>query len=83
MQARVISASAWHITWDNGKVYAVDVNPEMILHLNRRVRDLKAMNVSSILADPDDPLLPERSVDRFFFSNPGITSRTIRSTFRT
>ena len=27
------------------------------------------MNVSSILADPDDPLLPEMWVNRFFFTN--------------
>jgi arsenite methyltransferase len=58
-----------HHVGDNGRVYAVDVSPDMILHLNRRIRDLKAMNVSSILADPDDPLLPERSVNRFFFSD--------------
>jgi arsenite methyltransferase len=57
-----------HHVGDNGKVYAIDVSPDMILHLNRRIRDLKTMNVSSILADPDDPLLPERSVNRFFFS---------------
>ena len=53
---------------DKGKVYAVDVSPDMILHLNRRMRELKANNVVSILADPDDPLLPDRSVSRFFFS---------------
>jgi arsenite methyltransferase len=58
-----------HHVGDKGKVYAVDVSPEMILHLNRRIRELKAINVSSILADPDDPLLPESSVNRFFFSN--------------
>src|SRR5687768_1616293 len=58
-----------HHVGDKGKVYAVDVSPEMILHLNRRIRDLKTMNVSSILAEPDDPLLPERSVNRFFFSD--------------
>ena len=58
-----------HHVGDKGKVYAVDVSPDMILHLNRRIRELKAMNVSSILADPDDPLLPEMSVNRFFFSN--------------
>jgi arsenite methyltransferase len=58
-----------HHVGDNGRVYAIDVSPEMILHLNRRIRDLKASNVSSILADPDDPLLPERSVNRFFFSD--------------
>ena len=58
-----------HHVGDKGKVYAVDVSPEMIVHLNRRVRDLKAMNVTSILADPDDPLLADASIDRFFFSN--------------
>jgi len=56
-----------HFVGEKGKVYAVDVSPDMILHINRRIRDLKVNNVVSILADPDDPLLPERSVDRFFF----------------
>jgi ubiquinone/menaquinone biosynthesis C-methylase UbiE len=50
---------------DAGRVYAVDVSPDMILHLNRRIRDLKLKNVSTILAAPDDPLLAEASVDRF------------------
>jgi arsenite methyltransferase len=48
-----------------GKVYAVDTSPDMILHMNRRIRDTKAANVVSILADAHDPLLPEL-VDRFF-----------------
>lgn len=51
---------------DKGKVYAVDVSPDMILHINRRIREQKANNVVSILADPDDPLLPDQSVNRFF-----------------
>jgi len=54
---------------DKGKVYAVDVSPDMILHINRRIRELKANNVVSVLADSDDPLLPDRSVNRFFFSD--------------
>ena len=54
---------------DKGKVYAVDVSPEMILHVNRRIRDQKANNVVTVLSDPDDPLLPDRSVNRFFFSD--------------
>ncbi len=56
-----------HFVGDKGKVYAVDVSPDMIWHINRRIRALKATNVVSILADPDDPLLPDRSVNRFFF----------------
>ena len=57
-----------HHVGEKGKVYAVDVSPDMILHINRRIRELKVNNVLSILADPDDPLLPDRSVNRFFFS---------------
>ena len=52
---------------ERGKIYAVDISPDMILHINRRIRDLKLNNVISILSDPDDPLLADRSVDRFFF----------------
>jgi ubiquinone/menaquinone biosynthesis C-methylase UbiE len=49
-----------------GVVYAVDINPDMITHLNRRVRDARLENVRTILALPDDPLLAEASVDRAF-----------------
>lgn len=54
---------------DTGRVYAVDVSPEMIVNLNRRIRDLKVGNVVSVLAAPDDPLLAEASVDRFYICN--------------
>ena len=53
-----------HHVGDTGKVYAVDVSSDMIRHINRRIRELKVTNVVSILADPDDPLLPEGSVNR-------------------
>ena len=49
-----------------GRVYAVDVSPDMILHLNRQVRDLKLGNVVTVLCPPDDPLLGDASIDRFF-----------------
>ena len=55
-----------HFVADKGRVYAVDVSPDMIRHINRRIRDTKATNVVSILAEPDDPLLPERSVNHIF-----------------
>jgi arsenite methyltransferase len=58
-----------HHVGDTGKIYAVDVSPDMILHINRRIRELKVNNVVSMLADPDDPLLSEASVNRFFFSD--------------
>lgn len=58
-----------HHVGSKGKVYAVDISPDMIRHINRRIRDTKAANVVSILAEPDDPLLPVRSVNRFFICN--------------
>lgn len=55
-----------HHVGDTGRVYAVDVGADMIVHLNRRIRDLKLKHVVTILAAPDDPLLADASVDRFF-----------------
>jgi arsenite methyltransferase len=55
-----------HHVGDQGRVYAVDISPEMILYLNRRSRELNAKNVVTLLADSDDPLLSDASVNRFF-----------------
>ena len=49
-----------------GRVFAVDISPDMIIHLNQRVREAGLDNVRTILALPDDPLLPNASVDRVF-----------------
>jgi len=54
---------------ERGRVFAVDVSPEMIRHLNRRLRDEGVPNVVPVLSDPDDPLLPDASVDRFVIVN--------------
>jgi len=51
---------------EKGRVYAVDINPDMILHMNRRIRDMQLKNIVTVLAAPDDPLLMDASVDRFF-----------------
>jgi ubiquinone/menaquinone biosynthesis C-methylase UbiE len=51
---------------ERGWVFGVDISPEMILHLNRRLRDAGVPNVRTILSAPDDPLLPDASVDVFF-----------------
>lgn len=53
-----------HHVGPTGRVYAVDVSPDMIRHLHTRVRDAGVVNVSPILAPPNDPLLPQ-PVDRF------------------
>jgi ubiquinone/menaquinone biosynthesis C-methylase UbiE len=49
-----------------GRVYAVDINPEMVVHMNRRIRDLGMTNIATVLALPDDPLLADASLDRVF-----------------
>lgn len=51
---------------ETGRVWAVDIDPAMLLYLNRRIRDAGAWNVRTVLAEPDDPLLADGSVDRFF-----------------
>jgi len=51
---------------ENGRVYAVDINPDMIIFMNRRIRDMKVKNMVTVLAVPDDPLLMDASIDRFF-----------------
>jgi ubiquinone/menaquinone biosynthesis C-methylase UbiE len=53
-----------HHVGASGRVYAVDISPDMIRHLHARVRDMALLNVSPILALPDDSLLPQ-PVDRF------------------
>src|SRR5438128_7643836 len=39
-----------HHVGDKGRVYAVDISPDMIVHCNRRVRDLNLRNVTTILS---------------------------------
>jgi cyclopropane fatty-acyl-phospholipid synthase-like methyltransferase len=53
-----------HHVGATGRIYAVDISPDMIRHLHTRVRDMGLVNVSPILAPADDPLLPQL-VDRF------------------
>jgi predicted methyltransferase len=50
---------------ETGRVYAVDISPDMVRHLNRRIRDAGVRNLMTVLSDPDDPLLPDASIDRF------------------
>jgi ubiquinone/menaquinone biosynthesis C-methylase UbiE len=50
----------------NGRIYAVDINPDMIVYMNRRIRDMNVKNMVTVLSAPDDPLLMDGSIDRFF-----------------
>jgi arsenite methyltransferase len=50
---------------DRGMVYGVDINPDMKAHLDEHLRAAGLKNVRTILARPDDPLLPA-AVDKIF-----------------
>jgi ubiquinone/menaquinone biosynthesis C-methylase UbiE len=47
----------------SGTVFAVDINPEAIPYIDRRVRKQSLANVKTILSTPDDPKLPKEAVD--------------------
>ena len=47
----------------SGAVYAVDINPEAIDYINRRIKKEQLHNVKTILGKPDDPELPPVSID--------------------
>ncbi len=47
----------------SGMVYAVDINPEAIRYLDRRVQKESVHNVKTILSKPDDPMLPKQTLD--------------------
>jgi SAM-dependent methyltransferase len=47
----------------SGTVYAVDINPEAIRYLDRRVQKESVPNVKTILSRPDDPMLPKEGLD--------------------
>jgi predicted methyltransferase len=52
-----------------GLVYAVDVEQAMLDYLLDRDDILFPGNIVKVLADPDDPKLPERKLDLIFTSN--------------
>lgn len=46
-----------------GTVYAVDINPEAIAYIDKRVHHDNTPNIQTVLGTQDDPKLPENSVD--------------------
>jgi ubiquinone/menaquinone biosynthesis C-methylase UbiE len=47
----------------SGRVYAVDIQPEMLSHLRENMEKAGARNVVVILGETDDPKLPRESLD--------------------
>jgi ubiquinone/menaquinone biosynthesis C-methylase UbiE len=52
-----------------GKVYAVDIDSDMVEWVAKRAKEESATNVESVLAGTDDPKLPKNGVDLVFTSN--------------
>ena len=46
-----------------GTVYAVDINPEAVRYIERRLRRESLPNIKTILSKSDDPMLPQATVD--------------------
>ena len=53
----------------SGKVYAVDVDKDMIELISKRLKEESGNNVETILATPTDPRLPQTGVDLIFTVN--------------
>jgi ubiquinone/menaquinone biosynthesis C-methylase UbiE len=52
-----------------GKVYAADIEPKMVEHMKERAEKEKTPNVVPVLAEPDDPKLPEGAIDVVLICN--------------
>jgi len=52
-----------------GKVYAVDIDSDMVDLVGKRVKSEGVSNVETVLAKADDPMLPKSGVDLIFTSN--------------
>jgi SAM-dependent methyltransferase len=48
---------------ERGKVFAIEINPEYVRHIEKRAAAESLANIRVVLAKEDDPLLPDRSVD--------------------
>ncbi len=47
----------------SGQVFAVEINSEYIVYINRRADNEGLQNIRTVLGRPDDPLLSRQSVD--------------------
>jgi arsenite methyltransferase len=54
---------------EDGSVLAVDVEPNLVVHLRERAEQERLENVVPILASADDPRMPARGVDLIFIAD--------------
>jgi len=91
-----VGAGNGYITWrlaqrvgPKGKVYAVDVQREMLDMLRKNMRDRKIVNVEPVLGAFDDPKLPAGAIDLIVlvdvyheFSEPQKMLRKMRDSLK-
>jgi len=72
-----------------GTLYAVDLTPEFIEHIDRRVAEAGLTNVDTVLCEEDSVELPRQSIDFAFicdtyhhFEYPERTMRSLRRALR-
>ncbi|MFZ0314785.1 MAG: class I SAM-dependent methyltransferase [Candidatus Korobacteraceae bacterium] len=72
-----------------GEVYAVDINPQAIEYIDKRVQKAKLHNVKTILSKPDDPELPPDSIDSVLLlktyhevANPVVLLRNLKGSLK-
>jgi ubiquinone/menaquinone biosynthesis C-methylase UbiE len=51
----------------NGKVYAVDIDAEILDYLKQQAEKEHLANIETVVSTPEDPMLPAGSVDLAFF----------------
>src|SRR5512133_3381584 len=91
-----VGAGNGYITWrlaervgPTGKVYANDIQPEMLQVLQRNTQQRKLKNVETVLGTYDDPKLPTNALDLVIlvdvyheFSEPQRMLRRIRESLK-
>jgi ubiquinone/menaquinone biosynthesis C-methylase UbiE len=77
------------LTGKQGKVYAVDIQPQMLEMLKRRAREAKVDNIASVLGGLTDPHLPQAAFDLVLmvdvyheFSHPHEMLQAIRKSLK-
>ena len=77
------------LTGKTGRVYAVDIQPQMLDMLQRRAHEARLENISPLLGTETDPRLPENSIDLVLmvdvyheFSQPEAMLKAIRKSLK-
>lgn len=74
---------------ESGKVYAVDVSPKFVEHVEKVAAERKMSNIIGVVCTPDDVRLPPSSIDLVFicdtyhhFEFPAATMRSIHKALK-